>query len=79
MAMFPAQEIEKCFHNAPTPAQRVTNFLRVQPQGRVQWMGVLRTGTELNPDAQVSPIFTTPYNQLLEISIMSNPYAMIIR
>ena len=70
MAMFPVQEIEKCFHSAPTPAQRVINLLRAQPQGRVQWMRALRTGTELNPDAQVSPIFTTPCNQLLEISIM---------
>ena len=70
MVIFSAQEIEKCFHNAPTPAQRVINLLRAQPQGRVQWMRALRTGMELNPDAQVSPIFTTPCNQFLEISIM---------
>ena len=65
MVTFPAQEIEKCFHNAPTPAQRVINLLRAQPQGRVQWMGVLRTGTGLNPNVQVRLIFT-PCSQLLK-------------
>ena len=56
MAMFPAQEIEMCFHSAPTPAQRVTGLPGVQPQGTVDLMGALRTGTGLNPYVQVSLI-----------------------
>ena len=54
MAMFPAQEIKKCFHNAPTHAQRDICLPGVHPQETVLSLGCLRTGVESNHGAQVS-------------------------
>ena len=54
MAMFPAQEIEKCFHNAPSPAQRDIGLPGVHPRETVLSQGCLRIGMEFNHSAKVS-------------------------
>ena len=54
MAMFPAQEIEKCFHNAPTPALRDIGLPGAHPQGTVLFLACLRIGVDCNHSAKVN-------------------------
>ena len=57
MAMFPAPEIEKCFHNAPSPALRDIGLPGVHPRETVLSQGCLRIGMDFNHSAKVSETY----------------------